>query len=385
MARKFNGLICYTRFIAKEQLDDMAFSVSDSHNNSCEQNVSTEAVKLGALMIGAPGIACFGLNLVGLASELIYVCLKKNTFLLRLFVYLSVAVTMSVGGYSSFILMYFWPEIEYLCQTTHTLLQYSAAVELSLVFSINVILLCKVCSSFGSSSWKRVLPVLSKSKWKYFEVLFVLLNFGIPAIALATFLGIVQEAGVCFTVKHSLKCYIEESYILIGLLIFELIPVLLDSFLSVLCIGVLMIWLCWLRNRLILKAQMKTVVKEIGAWLGFLVVYCVVGIVIEISNFTDNAIVKFIAFVSYPILHSSIPFLFFGYMCVIQCPCCNKKKLVPIKGRAFIKKNLLTDTNGLQTTPPSTRVSLPSDTAAHAPNFLSPIGEDSTEVSPLLV
>ncbi len=47
---------------------------------------------------------------------------------------------MSVGGYSSFILMYFWPETEYLCQTTHTLLQYSAAVELSLVIVIGIVI-----------------------------------------------------------------------------------------------------------------------------------------------------------------------------------------------------------------------------------------------------
>ncbi len=47
----------------RDQLEDMALSVYDSRNSSCEQNVSTEAVKLEALMIGAPGIACFGLNL----------------------------------------------------------------------------------------------------------------------------------------------------------------------------------------------------------------------------------------------------------------------------------------------------------------------------------
>ena len=39
---------------------------------------------------------------------------------------------------------------------------------------------------------------------------------------------------------------------------------------------------------------------------------------------------------------------------------------------------------GLQTAPPSTRVSLPSDTAAHAPNFLSPSTAEPTDVTPLL-
>ena len=39
---------------------------------------------------------------------------------------------------------------------------------------------------------------------------------------------------------------------------------------------------------------------------------------------------------------------------------------------------------GLQTAPPSTRVSLPSDTADHASNFLSPSGDELSEVTPLL-
>ena len=41
-------------------------------------------------------------------------------------------------------------------------------------------------------------------------------------------------------------------------------------------------------------------------------------------------------------------------------------------------------TAGLQTAPSSTRVSLPSDTAAHAPNFLSPSTAEPTDVTPLL-
>ena len=186
---------------------------------------------------------------------------------------------------------------------------------------------------------------------------------------------------MCFTIKHTLQCYLKEGYVFIELLAFELIPVLLDSFLSLVCICVLLVWLCWLRGRHLLKAQMKTVLKEVGAWLGFLVVYCVVGIVIEISNFTDNPLIKFVAFICYPLLHSSIPFLFFGYMCVSLCPCCARKSVVHHRHKG--KRSAL-HTGGLKTTPPSTRVSLPSDTAEHAPNFLSPFEEDTTEVSPLL-
>ena len=348
----------------------------DPENGSCKQNLTEADIKHVALTAGAPGIACFLLNLVGLTAELIFVCTKKNTFFLRLYIYLSVAVTMSVGGYTSYTLMYFWPENKLLCQLLHSIPQYSAAVEFSIVISINIILLFKVSSTFRLRQGKTALMTqLSLSEQKCFEALFVTLNFGIPAVALSVFLGIERKTGICFTIKRTLDCFLEEGYVLNEVIIFELVPVLLDCLLSVMCVCVLLVWLCWVRTRLYLQVHMKTVIKEVGAWLGFLVIYCVAMVLIESSDFTNNTLIKFIAFVCYPLLHSCIPVLFFVYMCVSLCPCCGKNRT----------RDTSVQTGGLQTTRKSTRVSLPSDTAAHAPNFLSPIEEeDFTVASPLL-
>ena len=372
----------------------------DTQNGSCAQNLTDAAIQHGALTTAAPGIACLLLNLVGLSAEFIFICVKKNTFLLRLYVYMSIAVTMSVGGYSSFILMYFWPENDFLCKVTHTVLQYSAAVEVSLVFSISIILLCKVGNSCRLSQGTSVLMGrISKSKRNCLEALFIAFIFSIPAVALSAFLGIEHEAGICFTIKHSLECYIEKRYVLIEVLAFETIPVLLDSVVGLLCVCVLLVWLCWsvvgllcvcvllvwlcwLRTRLYLKARMKTVIQEIGAWLGFLVIYCLAAVLIEISDYTNNSVIKFIAFLSYPLLHSCVPVLFFIYMFVNLCPSCRKKlvrhKVVQRRPQSTVQ------TDWLQTTPKSSRISLPTDTVAHAPDFLSPIEEEFTEVSPLL-
>ena len=89
-------------FIRKGEV--MTFSM-ELRNDSCVQNITDASVQQGALTVGLTGISCFILNLVGLTAELIFVCKRKNTFLLRLFVYLSVAVTMVIGCYSLFILM----------------------------------------------------------------------------------------------------------------------------------------------------------------------------------------------------------------------------------------------------------------------------------------
>ena len=256
----------------------------DFQNNSCVQNITDAAIKQKALAVGIPGIVCFLLNLVGLAAEFIFVCKKKNTLLLRLFIYLSIAVTLAVGCYSSSIVMYLiWPEDQFLCQIEHTFFQYSVTVELSVVLSVTILLLYKVCRSFQLSSRKSiVIQRVSSSQWKCLEALFVVLNFGIPAVALSAFFAIQQNVGACLlTMEHSIECFIEKGFIL-EFLIFESIPVFVVTLLCVLCICVLLVWPCWLRTRGLLKAQIKTVIKEIGVWLGFLVIFCIMVLCIEI-------------------------------------------------------------------------------------------------------
>ena len=159
------------------------------------------------------------------------------------------------------------------------------------------------------------------------------------------------------------------------LLVFELIPNLVTFFLSIVCACVLLAWLCWLRTRRLLKAQMRRVIKEVGVWLVFLVVYCVLVIFL----FNKIVVLKYVPPILNPILHSFIPIIFFIYLCV-SLRKTQKKTVIryqAMEDEAFIQ------TAGLRTAPPSTRVSLPSNTSAHTPNFLSP-SEEFTNTSPLL-
>ena len=124
---------------------------------------------------------------------------------------------------------------------------------------------------------------------------------------------------------------------------------------------------------------MKWVFKEFGAWLGFLVGYCVVEWFEEVDHISNSTAIKYIEFIFFPLFQSCIPIAFFVYMCVSLCSSHKKRSKVRHKAvRSTVQ------TAGLVTTPPSTRVSLPPDTDAHAPNFLSPIEEEFTESSPLL-
>ena len=356
------------------------FSV-DVENDSCFQNLSDTDIKLGALAFGIPAVACLILNLVGLLSALIFVCTKKNTFFLRLYIYLLIVVTLCVSADSAYFLVYVWPENEYLCKILHTITAYCIAVEKVFVFSIDIILIYKVSSSFRLSQRRNVLAKrLSGLSRKCLEIAFLALNFGIPAVALSAFLAVEPQPGLCFiTVRHSVDCFLGTGFVRKEYLIFEVVPLLLNSLLSLVCVCLLLVWLCWLRTRLLLKAQIGKVIKEIGAWLGFLVGYCVVGWIVEAAHISSSPAIKYIEFISFPLFQSCIPIAFFVYMCVSLCPSCRKRREVHLK---VVRSTV--QTAGLVTTPPSTRVSLPTDTDAHAPNFLSPIEEELTESSPLL-
>ena len=74
---------------------------------------------------------------------------------------------------------------------------------------------------------------------------------------------------------------------------------------------------------------------------------------------------------------SSFPLLVFVYMCYSFR---SRTRHVRFANRADIE----TAGPGLRTAPPSTRVSLPTDTADHAPNFLSPSTAEPSEVTPLI-
>ena len=358
----------------------------DPLNDSCEKNITD--IKLQALTTGLPGIACFILNLVGLTAELIFVCKRKNTFLLRIYLYLSFAQTISVGFLSSLTLMYFWPESEVLCSVVQISMWYTITVELSFIFSMGVILLYKLGSSCRLSQCKRVMVERpSQSSQKLLEFVFVFLNFGIPAAsALPAMVVMEEKADVCYLhIKPRFDCYIKKEFYLE---IIELIPVLLNFLLCLLCVCALLVWLCWLRSRRWLKSRKKIVIKEVGAWISVLVAYCTIAILIgliwllELAGHNGSTVNKYVSTFSNPLFQSCLPIAFFIYMCVSVCP---RHKMTVKQAHYQVKRTRTSiQTAGLQTAPPSTRVSLPSNTAEHAPNFLSPIEEDSTEVSPLL-
>ena len=128
-------------------------------------------------------------------------------------------------------------------------------------------------------------------------------------------------------------------------------------------------WFCSLRRKGLSTKRMKLVCREFGLIAGILVTSLVLMFLVAVLSLYPGAYDAL-----FPIVHSCMPFIFLVYICT-HISDSRKKTQVQL--------------NNVETVPPtvapSTRVSLPSDTAEHAPNFLSPSTAEPTDVTPLLI
>ena len=324
--------------------------------NDCN-HTSTEVTRQAALALGTPGVICLALSIVGLVAELVFVCKKKNNFLLRLFIYMTVAVTITHAVYTSYWLIYFDPENGQLCAWIEALMYYPSMVEFLFIISINCILLHKVYTSVQTSCYHC-------HGSKAIEVIFVVVHFIIPLIIVGVLLWIAGDpkywppSNVChFNYTIGAECNRRLQFELLFKIIPEYIPVAIELPLSILCICTLSVWLCWLLRKQFLRARIKTILKETGLLLGYLSSYCIIRIVIEVMR-SKNPSLNIIILFLYPINRATIPLSFIIYVYFVYlCP-----------PRSDQNTNPPTDQH---THPPSTRVSLPSNTADRALNFLS--------------
>ncbi len=148
-----------------------------SSQNKCNET-SLDFTMKTALAIGIPGVICLALSIVGLIAELLFVCKKKNNFLLRLFIYMTVAVTITHAVYTSYWFIYFDPENGPLCAWIEVLILYPTMVEFLFIISVNCVLLHKVYSSVRRSCYHY-------SRSKSTEVLFVAIHFVTPLFVVA--------------------------------------------------------------------------------------------------------------------------------------------------------------------------------------------------------
>ncbi len=304
------------------------------------------------------GLISILLLLIILVLELYYICCYKSNFILRLFFYDTIAAT--AGNAAIFISSFCTPEYIYI----YGIVAYNYIVLIELIFlsSIEITLTTKIYTSIAGRHQniisKLTLPCIRHPKIS--EAVFVIVLIVLPTpIAIATLVLNLNENSVLKISWLRMICT----------------PSIIVSIVSIFII----IWFLYvLRKKNLLKNKTKQVCKEISLmiWVSFILTFWFL-IEVTIAG-PENPPPNYIFFINAIACFAQvfIPAGLFIYILTTVKEQINKRNSSVKVGGG--------DGSNVHTVPPSTRVSLPTDTAAHAPNFLSPSTAESSEVTSLL-
>ncbi len=288
-----------------------------------------------------------------LILQLFFIYRYKSTFLHRQFLYTTIVVILVVIIYT------LYPStIDIGCPFfylfVNSLNGYIFYVEIMQMTTIHLLLLYQLCKYMETRTMQRLQTLCCNIRPRlWHEVMIVCIQFGLPLpVLIAEVVAILKTRSIYF-----LK---EETYYIVR-------PILaVNILLGLLCIVLLVLWFGMLWKRRLLKSKVKFVCTQMGHILFILVVFLIGNILYSISDFGYSIVV---ASVMRPFSPVS-----FGVYILISLPSLQRK--VPTKAQV--------PATNRHTSPPSTRVSLPTDTAEHAPNFLSPSTAEPSEVTPLV-
>ncbi len=305
--------------------------------------------------------------LVILVVEIYYICRYKSNFTFHLFFYMTfvaIAVDASIA-----LNIY----LRLLCLTSEAYIYlylisisgvsaYVQYIEVMLFFSIQVTFVTKMYVSIadGRLNSLRSLRLFCSRHPKKSEVMFVIVLIILPVPIL---IGIVANGLIN---GSTLQVF---EYVFLAQIILSII---ISCFFAV-----LLIWfLCILRRKNLLKKRTKLVCKEIGfiIWAQLVpAVFFIAVLSYRWHSLTTNS--EYFSAVMTPIIQVFIPAGAFFYIILTIYE--QKKKA---KSHVCRRKNASLG----HSVPPSSRVSLPTDTAAHAPDFLSPSTAGPTETTGLV-
>ncbi len=275
---------------------------------------------------------------------------SKSTFLYRQFLYTTI-VLIVIG-----IINILYPLASSFCSflfldILYILYLYMLYVEILQITTIHLHLLYKFSKHIETRTTQRIQTLCCNIRPRlWYDVMIVCIQFGLPLPILIA--DIVSLNSDCYMdyLKHMLE---DIHYILI--------PVLAAStLLDLLCIVMLVVWVRKLWKRRLLRSKAKFVCSQISHILFLLVIFLIGNIVFIAGYLVAVFAIRIIAPVSFGI-----------YI------------LISLRKKTTTKAQQLQVTNR-HTNPPSTRVSLPTDTAEHAPNFLSPSTAEPSEVTLLV-
>ncbi len=295
-----------------------------------------------------------------LILQLFFIYRYKSTFLHRQFLYATIVVTLISAKF-----IVYSNIVDAVCPLLNPLIivtifnRYFFNVEIIQIMTIHLLLLYKLCKHMETRTIQRLRAYacccnIRPRLWHDVIILCVQLGLPIPILK-AEFVAILK-----FETETDELLEVEQNYFINPLLAANIL-------LGLICIVLLVIWFCMLWKRKLLKSKVKFVCTQMGHILLVLVVFFIWNLIFFGSPFFPYNIIVVSA------IRTLGPVSFGVYILMS----------LPSQQRKVTTKSQVPVTNR-HTNPPSTRVSLPTDTAEHAPNFLSPSTAENSEVTPLV-
>ena len=340
-----------------KMIDLPPFNITGNHHNS-------EWYKKFDWATGISAWVCLLFILLpALALEVYYICRYKTTFLMRLFFYLTIAgtivdvnfaLTFTVYSQLSFhTYKYSWIDLSF----NH----FGLLLELFAILLINLNILSKMyLTLYGSDRqfiWLGSTGCIFKKRYEVLLVIFYHL--------------------FCAVLSTLVMIILHYKEVNILRMTFNFVPALADMAMCLLSSVILIIWFFKLKRKQLLQNRLNRVCIEMSLLLTFFTLFLlhwpIVVILVHIGLSNEE---QLLCKALFPIIHANTPLPFIVYICVTTRQ--QKDRITRIK-----ELQLQANTT-CATSPPSTRVSLPSDTVKHALNFLSPSTAEPTDMTPLL-
>ena len=340
-------------------------------------NTSSEVFKEQHLAIGISGLTCCLLLIPVLLVETVYVCRYRTTFLQRLWFYLTITLIIVDGAYA----INLGVSLNSLSSPSHSLLVLISATlqlctlffEVLLIGSINLTILSKMYKYAvrrKSLQSNTVYMICCCFHTKRREVAFLIITIIFSLVLTSIYITIQVLVGEQSEETIPIKIYRAFGFVVNSILI------AIDLILSVISLAVLAIWFCILKKKKLLRNKIEEY-KKMLLIVGFLATFALLYWILSVVPKSQQRPDLLITFATLnPIVQSTLPLAFFVYACVKICNSQDRHRITEHPDIA--------DMNDQSTAPTSSRVSLPTDTAEHAPNFLSPSTAEPSELSGLI-
>ena len=338
-------------------------SLSAVFNGCTNINITLGQVRQAVLIRGIAGSVCFLFGVLALIFEIIFLCRIKANFLLRLFFYLTLSSTLFIGTFGLDLVHYFHYGTEgesdpWFCESLAFLAVYAASV-ISLFsyaivfFLLRIVFNCAHVQRSRGSKCGRLCVA---------EIVFVTATFTLPLfIDWVPFLN--DHYGnnpwsYCWFKDGRTQdlCNMNTTIELDEILLFY-VPNSIAALSCFVCVVILIVWVIRLRCyvKTLVREKLRVILKEMFLFVGFMTAYSITWLVFVVSSLMKPFgysvytlwVLKSLA---NPLMTATIPSSFFFYL-FANFP---RRKLRP---RRRLYSSIVD-----ATTPPSTRVSAPSET-----------------------